>query len=271
MPRGLVAARHLSGAARSHCSATSASRPRPWPPDGCATRNATSAGPPCSAPSRARWSTSWGPLAVFGTVPHSDLLGSTAPFTDSANAIFGGPWAGNTSASAADHLGVRRADRLDLDRGRDAAGGRSRRTLPHASFAAREPSAGCRRSGSSPSTVLASALTRGQLHLVRPGVHHHRAAVGAHLGDPLPLLRRGPALLAGHAGARGSSGSPGAGPDRGAARPGVLVLDAGGQRTSRPSTTASSACCSACPSTCGQGRRGEYGETSRRCLEGGAR
>ena len=42
-----------------------------------------------------------GTLAVFGTVPHSELLGSTAPFTDSANAIFGGTWAGNTIGVAA--------------------------------------------------------------------------------------------------------------------------------------------------------------------------
>ena len=42
-----------------------------------------------------------GTLTVFGTVPHDDLVGSTAPFTDSANAIFGGQWAGNTVAVAA--------------------------------------------------------------------------------------------------------------------------------------------------------------------------
>ncbi len=42
-----------------------------------------------------------GTLAVFGTVPHAELLGSTAPFTDSANAIFGGSWAGKTVGAAA--------------------------------------------------------------------------------------------------------------------------------------------------------------------------
>ena len=42
-----------------------------------------------------------GTLAVFGTVPHAELLGSSAPFTDSANAIFGGSWAGNTVGVAA--------------------------------------------------------------------------------------------------------------------------------------------------------------------------
>ena len=42
-----------------------------------------------------------GTVAVFGTVPHQALVSSTAPFTDSANAIVGGSWAGNTVAAAA--------------------------------------------------------------------------------------------------------------------------------------------------------------------------
>ena len=42
-----------------------------------------------------------GTLAVFGTVPHAELVGSTAPFTDSADAIFGGAWAGKTVGVAA--------------------------------------------------------------------------------------------------------------------------------------------------------------------------
>jgi basic amino acid/polyamine antiporter, APA family len=42
-----------------------------------------------------------GTVTVFGTVAHADLIGSTAPFTDSANAIFGGRWAGATVAVAA--------------------------------------------------------------------------------------------------------------------------------------------------------------------------
>jgi len=42
-----------------------------------------------------------GTLAVFGTVAHAKLLDSTAPFTDSANEIFGGVWAGKTVAVAA--------------------------------------------------------------------------------------------------------------------------------------------------------------------------
>lgn len=42
-----------------------------------------------------------GTLTVFGTVSNAALQSSTAPFTDSANAIFGGQWAGNTVAIAA--------------------------------------------------------------------------------------------------------------------------------------------------------------------------
>ena len=42
-----------------------------------------------------------GTVTVFGTVPNAALRDSTAPFTDSANAIFGGEWAGNAVAIAA--------------------------------------------------------------------------------------------------------------------------------------------------------------------------
>ena len=42
-----------------------------------------------------------GTLTVFGTVSNDQLRSSTAPFTDSANAIFGGQWAGDVVAVAA--------------------------------------------------------------------------------------------------------------------------------------------------------------------------
>ena len=42
-----------------------------------------------------------GTVAVFGTASHDALVVSTAPFTDAANAIFGGDWAGDTVAVAA--------------------------------------------------------------------------------------------------------------------------------------------------------------------------
>jgi APA family basic amino acid/polyamine antiporter len=42
-----------------------------------------------------------GTLTVFGTVSNARLLKSTAPFTDSADAIFGGRWAGQAVAVAA--------------------------------------------------------------------------------------------------------------------------------------------------------------------------
>ncbi|MEO5875101.1 MAG: amino acid permease [Streptosporangiaceae bacterium] len=47
-----------------------------------------------------------GTVAVFGTVPHETLLSSTAPFSDSANAIFAGSWAGKVMAGAAIISGI---------------------------------------------------------------------------------------------------------------------------------------------------------------------
>jgi APA family basic amino acid/polyamine antiporter len=42
-----------------------------------------------------------GTLAVFGTVAHSNLIHSTAPFSDAVNAMFGGAWGGTAIAVAA--------------------------------------------------------------------------------------------------------------------------------------------------------------------------
>ncbi|WP_380281685.1 amino acid permease [Kitasatospora purpeofusca] len=42
-----------------------------------------------------------GTLAVFGTVAHERLIHSTAPFSDSVNAVFGGSWGGTAVAVAA--------------------------------------------------------------------------------------------------------------------------------------------------------------------------
>lgn len=47
-----------------------------------------------------------GTLAVFGTVSHAELGSSTAPFTDAANNVFGGTWAGNAVAVAAVVSGI---------------------------------------------------------------------------------------------------------------------------------------------------------------------
>jgi basic amino acid/polyamine antiporter, APA family len=47
-----------------------------------------------------------GTVTVFGTVSNAALQKSTAPFTDSANAIFGGHWAGNAVAIAAIVSGI---------------------------------------------------------------------------------------------------------------------------------------------------------------------
>jgi APA family basic amino acid/polyamine antiporter len=37
-------------------------------------------------------------IAIFGILPNSQLVSSTAPFSDAANAMFGGSWAGNVMA-----------------------------------------------------------------------------------------------------------------------------------------------------------------------------
>jgi basic amino acid/polyamine antiporter, APA family len=37
-------------------------------------------------------------VAIFGILPNSTISGSTAPFSDAANSIFGGSWAGNVMA-----------------------------------------------------------------------------------------------------------------------------------------------------------------------------
>ncbi|MEV0091031.1 amino acid permease [Streptomyces sp. NPDC050738] len=42
-----------------------------------------------------------GTLSVFGTVAHAKLVDSTAPFSDSVNAMFGGSWGGTAVAYAA--------------------------------------------------------------------------------------------------------------------------------------------------------------------------
>ncbi|MCC0095016.1 amino acid permease [Streptomyces flavotricini] len=42
-----------------------------------------------------------GTLAVFGLVPHDELVASEAPFTDAVNAMFGGTWGGTLVACAA--------------------------------------------------------------------------------------------------------------------------------------------------------------------------
>jgi APA family basic amino acid/polyamine antiporter len=47
-----------------------------------------------------------GTVTVFGTVPHATLLSSTAPFSDAANEIFAGSWAGNVMAGAAIVSGI---------------------------------------------------------------------------------------------------------------------------------------------------------------------
>lgn len=97
-----------------------------------------------------------GTLTVFGTVSNAALQGSTAPFTDSADAIFGGEWAGRTVAVAAIVSGLGAlvgwtliVAEMPLAAARDrlfpAAFGRTRRGIPVFGIIS--------------STVLASVLT----------------------------------------------------------------------------------------------------------------
>ncbi|MFC5905878.1 amino acid permease [Streptacidiphilus monticola] len=97
-----------------------------------------------------------GTLAVFGAVPHAQLLTSTAPFTDAANAMAGGTWAGNLVAVAAIVSGI------------GALGGWTMICAEMPDAAARDglfPQAFARRHRDVPvfgilsSTVLASAIT----------------------------------------------------------------------------------------------------------------
>ena len=60
-------------------------------------------------------------LAIFGILSNAQLQSTTEPFSAAANAIFGGTWAGDVMADPRDHLGPRRAERLDDDLRRDAA------------------------------------------------------------------------------------------------------------------------------------------------------
>ncbi|XXJ62095.1 amino acid permease [Embleya sp. MST-111070] len=97
-----------------------------------------------------------GTLAVFGAVPHAELVASTAPFTDAADHMAGGSWAGNAVAVAAIVSGI------------GALGGWTMicAEMPYA--AAREglfPKAFARKRGDTPvfgilaATILASLIT----------------------------------------------------------------------------------------------------------------
>ncbi|HEX6359270.1 amino acid permease [Actinophytocola sp.] len=98
-----------------------------------------------------------GTVTVFGTVAHDDLVGSTAPFSDSADAIFGGSWAGATVAVAAvvSGFGALVGWTLTMAEMPRAA---ARDGLFPARFADQSP-AGVPAFGIVVSTLLASALT----------------------------------------------------------------------------------------------------------------
>jgi APA family basic amino acid/polyamine antiporter len=98
-----------------------------------------------------------GTLVVFGTVAHGKLVSSTAPFTDSANAIFGGRWGGNAVAIAAIVSGIGALVGWTLIVAEMPQAAARDRLFP-ARFA-RESKAGVPAFGIIVSTLLASALT----------------------------------------------------------------------------------------------------------------
>jgi APA family basic amino acid/polyamine antiporter len=97
-----------------------------------------------------------GTLVVFGTVAHGRLVVSTAPFTDSANAIFGGRWGGNAVAIAAIVSGIGALVGWTLIVAEMPQAAARDRLFP-ARFA-RESKAGVPAFGIVTSTLLASAL-----------------------------------------------------------------------------------------------------------------
>jgi len=98
-----------------------------------------------------------GTVAVFGTVSHDALVASSAPFADSANAIFGGAWAGDTVAVTAIVSGFGALVGWTLIVGEMPQAAARHRLFP-APFA-REGRRGVPAYGIVAGTVLASALT----------------------------------------------------------------------------------------------------------------
>jgi basic amino acid/polyamine antiporter, APA family len=98
-----------------------------------------------------------GTITVFGTVPHGALVSSSAPFTDSANAIFGGRWAGDTVAVAAIVSGLGALVGWTLIVGEMPRAAAQDRLLP-ARFA-HQSGRGVPAFGIVVGTILASALT----------------------------------------------------------------------------------------------------------------
>ena len=92
----------------------------------------------------------------MGVVPREELVASVAPFADAARLMWG-PWAATVIVARGDAVVARRAQRLDADDG-PGADGRGARTgcSPRCSAGSRR--AACRRSASSISAALATAL-----------------------------------------------------------------------------------------------------------------
>ena len=135
-----------------------------------------------------------GTITVFGTVAHGALVASSAPVHRLGQRDLRRSLGRRHGRRRRDRLRPRRAGRLDADR-RPRCRRRPRGT-------------GCSRPGSPAraggragvrdrrSTVLASVLTVVSYTSFDHGVHHHRPALGADLGHPVPVLGRRAAVLA---------------------------------------------------------------------------
>ena len=144
----------------------------------------------------ARSSTSWERSSCSA---RSRTAGSSArphPFTDSANAIFGGRWAGNAVAIAAIVSGIGALVGWTLIVAEMPQAAARDRLFP-ARFA-RESRAGVPAFGIIVSTLLASALTVVSYTSFDKVFTTIVLLSVLDLGDPVPLLRRRPVVLAGN-------------------------------------------------------------------------
>lgn len=144
-----------------------------------------------------------GTLAVFGTVAHGKLDDSIAPFTDAANNIFGGSWAGDIVAVAAIISGIGALNgwtMLCAEMPHAAArDGLFPRALARLRGESDVPAFGIVASTVPASLITVSSYTRFDNVFTKIVLLSVLTAV-----IPLPLLRRRPAVLA----ARARPGEP---------------------------------------------------------------
>ncbi len=137
-----------------------------------------------------------GTITVFGTVSNSVLQSSTAPFADSANAIFGGEWAGDAVAGVAIISGLGALVGWTLIVA-DMPYAAARGGLFPKPFARQN-----RRGAAGPGNVgfydLRQSPSRRGLHHLYGSIHDHRAARRLHGGHSVSVLGSGAAVLVDH-------------------------------------------------------------------------